>query len=192
MNFETDDILSAEKIKLRLKTNFLGQNLEILKTTDSTLSYLKRNLPLPHGYTVISDAQTEGRGTRGRVFFSPAGGLYMSVYLDALSKEVTPALTTLAAEAVCRALKEVCGFEAEIKPVNDILYCGKKLGGILTEVLWQAEGAEYAMTGIGINIGEVPPEVSDIATSVFEITKKSGYRNLLTAAILNHLEKAYE
>lgn len=190
MNLEPDDILSLEKIKRELKTEFLGQKTEILKITDSTLSYLKRNLPLPNGYTVISDAQTEGRGTRGRVFFSPAGGLYMSIYLNTLTAEVIPSLTALAAEAVCRALKEVCGFEAEVKPVNDIFCCGKKLGGILTETLWQAEGAEYAMIGIGINIGKVPQEVSDIATSILEITKKHGYRNPLAAAILNHLEKA--
>ena len=82
---------------------------------------------------------------------------------------------------------------SQIKWVNDIFVGGKKICGILTEASLSAEmqSLDYVIVGIGINTGEIPEEIEDIATSVLEVTGEKGFRNKLVAEILNQLEEVY-
>jgi len=164
-----------------------------LETVDSTNLYIKRQIAagaaLPDGYAVMADGQTAGRGQQGKTFYSPAGGLYMSVlYRPELAPADAPFLTVCAAVAVCRALSETGGFEAAIKPANDIFYGGKKLGGILIETEIAADELQYAVVGIGLNLRGVPPEVRDTAVSAADIAGKQTDRTRLAAAVRRHLE----
>jgi BirA family biotin operon repressor/biotin-[acetyl-CoA-carboxylase] ligase len=118
----------------------------------------------------------------------------MSVLLKpAIELSETPFLTICAAVAVTRAIEEVCGVETGVKWVNDVYWGGKKLCGILTEASISAEmqAVDYAVVGIGINTAGTPPEVRDIATSVYEAAGMRGVRNRLTAGVLNNLERVY-
>ncbi len=101
------------------------------------------------GYVLAAHRQTAGRGRQGRTFHSP-GGLYMSVLLRPNLADITK-ITPAAAVAVCRAVKAVCGVSPKIKWVNDIYIDGKKVSGILTELVGDA-----VIVGIGINIS--PPK----------------------------------
>ena len=79
---ETDnDILSVEAVKMHLDNRDVF--MEVEKEINSTNQYLKKRgieENLPHGSFVAAEAQTEGKGRRGRSFYSPAGsGLYLSV-----------------------------------------------------------------------------------------------------------------
>ncbi|MBO5002937.1 biotin--[acetyl-CoA-carboxylase] ligase, partial [Methanocorpusculaceae archaeon] len=75
------DILSADAIKSLLPEDFSG-DLIVLETTESTnLDAAKIVKTVPHGTTILADAQTAGRGRLGRSFFAPSGGIYMSVIL---------------------------------------------------------------------------------------------------------------
>ncbi len=120
-------------------------------------------------FTVISaDSQHGGRGRLGRQFFSPDGGLYFSVSLPLTGKENNiPFITLLAGLAVSEALEEITGTVTSIKWPNDIYLDGKKLGGILCELVC----GRYmcAVVGIGINLGickeDIPAELSAIMTS---------------------------
>jgi BirA family biotin operon repressor/biotin-[acetyl-CoA-carboxylase] ligase len=91
-------------------------------------------------------------------------------------------LTTLASVVVSDAILRVCGIEVGIKWVNDLLFDGKKLCGIL------AEGTlgEFMVIGIGINVKKsaFPPELADIATSLEDILGAAPDRNALVAEIL--------
>lgn len=122
-----------------------------------------------HLFTVVAESQTEGRGRLQRSFFSPRGGLYFTTVLrtDLLPKEYG-ALTPFAAVAVHRAIRRVCGVETEIKWVNDLLWNGKKVCGILAESGVDLNGRAYVLLGIGINLSpvEFPAELSEIATCV--------------------------
>jgi len=102
-----------------------------------------------HGTTVIADMQKTGRGRQGRVFYSPLGGVYMSVVVRRAitAVSVNHLLTVTAAVAVTEALKAVLGIDAGIKWVNDIFFEGKKVGGILTET-----AGDSAVIGIGLNL----------------------------------------
>lgn len=120
------------------------------------------------GEVFIAKAQSGGKGTRGRSFFSE-GGLYMSVILALDGSEKN--ITQLAAVCVCRAIDSLFGTSCSVKWVNDIKLCGRKLCGILCEgCIPPGElSPKFAVIGIGVNtnVKEFPQEISNIATSLF-------------------------
>jgi BirA family biotin operon repressor/biotin-[acetyl-CoA-carboxylase] ligase len=82
---------------------------------------------------VIVEGQIAGRGRFSRSFFSPAGsGLYISFLLDP-GKLGNGLGYAAAASATARAIEKVCGVAPQIKWINDIIVCGKKVGGSLAE-----------------------------------------------------------
>jgi len=146
----------------------------------------------PEGLVVISSAQTQGRGRKGRTFFSPDGtGIYMSILLrPEMSAEMALRVTTVAAVSVCQAIESLTGRNADIKWVNDIFMNGRKVCGILTETVFGASAGkpEYVVLGIGVNAVEpengFPEEIRDIAGSVFERCSTDP-RGLLAARIID-------
>ena len=120
-------------------------------------------------YTVVADRQTAGRGRLDRKFFSPPSGLYFSTVLrPGFPAEKYGLVTPFAAVAVHRALKKVCHVHAKIKWVNDLLYNGKKICGILSVSGTDLSGKPYIVVGIGINTGDAafPAELEGIAGHV--------------------------
>ncbi len=94
---------------------------------------------------------------------------------DTTANAFDPALITIAAAvAVVRALQAICGINADIKWINDILINEKKLCGILAEGIADAtSGAlDAVILGIGINLAApecgYPPELADIVTTVID------------------------
>lgn len=126
------------------------------------------------GLLLIAGRQTDGRGRRGRSFFSPDGtGIYMSMLLrPRFEAEDVTVLTPIAAVAVAEALDALCGTDTRIKWVNDILLDGKKVCGILTEAVFGGSNAPDAVAlGIGLNLtapeNGFPEGIRDIAGAVF-------------------------
>lgn len=139
-----------------------------LEETDSTNRVAKElaRQGAPHGTAVLAERQTAGRGRLGRAFFSPEGGLYLSVILyPQCPPEDRVLMTPMAAVAVCRALEQVCGISPGIKWVNDLYLGGKKLCGILCEGCGDA-----VIVGIGLNLytpeGGFPAEIPATALDV--------------------------
>ena len=139
--------------------------------TVSSTSDLARELAkegAPHLTAVLARSQTVGRGRQGRVFLSPEGGTYVSIVLrPRLSPADYGLITPLAAVALHKALFALTGIDTAIKWVNDLLYHGKKVAGILAESGRDATGAPFVILGIGVNTGPVlPSEITDIAATV--------------------------
>ena len=139
-----------------------------LEETDSTNRVAKElaRQGAPHGTAVLADRQTAGRGRLGRQFFSPEGGLYLSVILrPKCPVEDLALMTPQAAVAVCRALEDTLGISPGIKWVNDLYLQGKKLCGILCEMAGDA-----VIVGIGLNLytpaGGFPTELNAVALDV--------------------------
>lgn len=141
-------------------------NLIRLQTVDSTNEYLKKGV-FPDGTVVFSDEQTAGKGSNGRSFLSPSGGIYFSILFSEPKREVLPYITPVAAVAVRRALASVFNARPEIKWVNDLYLSGKKICGILCENV-----SSGVIIGIGVNVSRpkegFPPELRDIAGYVSE------------------------
>lgn len=136
----------------------------------------------------IAGTQQAGRGRKGRVWSSPAGGLYMTFLVrpDIEAEKVT-GITLMAAVAVCAAVEKIAGVSLRIKWPNDVLSGGKKLAGILTESMIGMDGVEYAVCGIGTNTGmSFEGELAEKACSI------DVNRTLLAAAIIDAFFKGYD
>ncbi|MBR6084931.1 MAG: biotin--[Spirochaetales bacterium] len=115
------------------------------------------------GTAVWAHRQTGGRGRLGRSFCSPEGGIYVSILVPVRDSIM---ITAMAGVAVMRTISQVCDKKCGIKWVNDIIYEGKKVCGILA----QGSG-DKAVVGIGINyrtdISALPEDVRSLATSLY-------------------------
>ncbi len=149
-------------------------DLKIFDTVESTNITLSKlaDEGAPEGTCVVALAQTKGQGRSGRTFYSPEGGnLYMSLLLRPSDEDRIKMITTMAAVAVVRALKEHFGVDAGIKWVNDIIYRDRKVCGIVAQAHNFSSDDMYIILGIGINIyasGEIPEEIAGIYGSVIE------------------------
>ena len=153
----------------------------------------------PHGTVLIADHQTGGRGRLGRTFLSPAGtGIYLSVILR---PNCTPAelmhLTCAAAVAMCDAVERSAGFRPSIKWTNDLVYGGRKLAGILTELSISPQGmVDYAVIGVGINCcqkeSDFPGEIRSIAGSLSMFSPSPVDRSRVAAAVVEALYEMSE
>lgn len=193
------DILSEQSIKPLLKTHAFGKKMDVFKSIDSTNNFAKSLAQIggEHGTVIIAESQTKGRGRLNRNFYSPGGGVYMSIILrPELSMEDAQLITSCAAAAVARAIQNITGLDAKIKWVNDIFIGGKKVCGILTEAGMNFETGklDYAVVGIGINVNtkHFSGELEKIATSLFAETGKTVLRCNLIAEILNVFEQYFE
>ena len=169
------DLLTAPEIRARLGDERM-RSVVCLDTTDSTNRQLRllADEGAPEGTVVLADAQTQGRGRRGRSFLSPKGtGIYLSYLLrpEVLPSDMTT-VTAWTAVAVREAVRGVCGVSPGIKWVNDLVLNRKKICGILTEMALESESAhiDHIIIGIGINVGQkeadFPEELREVATSI--------------------------
>ncbi len=195
------DILSSQGIEKYLDDCCRDLDIQVLAKTDSTNAQVrqKANAGAAEGFTLLANAQTEGRGRLGRSFYSPNDtGIYLSLLLrpNRFPAQQSVRITTMAAAAMCRAIEEVCGETPGIKWVNDIFLRGKKVCGILTEGAFGLENGilEYAVVGVGINVyppqGGFPDEIREIAGALSE-QSQSDLKNHLAAAFLNHFMHYY-
>lgn len=145
-------------------------NISYFDSVTSTNDVLKEMAlkGAPSGTVAVAWNQTQGRGRMGRTFHSPNGGLYMSVLLD---MDTSLTITAKAAVAVRRAIYEETDRETSIKWVNDLMYKGKKVCGILAEGI-----GDKIVLGIGINFSirqkDFPSDLRDIAISLYDGPEK--------------------
>jgi BirA family biotin operon repressor/biotin-[acetyl-CoA-carboxylase] ligase len=113
----------------------------------------------PLGSIVLADAQTAGRGRHAHSWHSERGaGIYLSIVLKS-----NPVLTLALGLAAAEAITTATGIECDVRWPNDILIDGKKIAGILVELVGGA-----AIAGIGINVNHTafPPDLAGEATSL--------------------------
>lgn len=188
------DNVSEIGIRRHLHTAVFGREMqvaEVLPSTNTTARELAQ-AGAPEGTVVVAAAQTAGRGTRSRTFFSPQGGVYMSIILRPRQADGC-LITSCAAVAVARAIERLCPLTVQIKWVNDLYVGDKKLCGILTEAGFHPDNTlDYVVLGIGVNVAAVdfPPEIAGIATSLGN-EGCAVERNALIAAILEEWEADY-
>lgn len=128
-----------------------------LKETDSTNSEAARGTDrFPHGTVIVAEAQTAGRGRRGRSWVSePGENLYFSVLLKPdFEPEQASMLTLVMAQAVAEGIEEVGGVGCQIKWPNDIVLHGRKICGILTEMQMDTGHIKHVIVGVGINVNQ--------------------------------------
>ena len=197
-----NDVVSAQGIRRYLKQDYGNFPIEVIKKVTSTNERLKLRAGegAEEGLILIAEEQSEGKGRRGRNFYSPHGtGIYMSILLrPQLKMEKAIYITTAAAVAVAKAIESVTEQKAYIKWVNDIFCNDKKVCGILTEASLDVEsgGLAYAVLGIGINTHrpntEFPKEIQNTAGYLYINEEKDfDIRNKLIAEVINNFMQYY-
>lgn len=158
-----------------------NKRVEYFDEISSTNTILKERAVRgePENTIIVAEYQTAGRGRLGKSFFSPRGcGVYLSYLIKPDIRALDAVFITVAAAvAMVRALDEVLGIKTQIKWVNDIYYCDKKLCGILTESSINPDGRlNFAILGIGLNIKNppcgYPEEFAYKTTNIENITGK--------------------
>ncbi|MGI6168602.1 MAG: biotin--[acetyl-CoA-carboxylase] ligase [Christensenellales bacterium] len=147
----------------------------------------------PDGTLVVADRQTGGRGRLGRGFFSPTGGIWMSLVLRPhLAPGDAQKITLMAAVAVVQAISVFTSARPQIKWPNDILIGEKKLCGILTEMVADMDALNYVVVGIGLNANieeeDMPETLRPHMTSLLIESGCPVSRLQLTSAIVTRLE----
>ena len=131
--------------------------------------YIKNN-SASNGTVIIAKNQTSGIGTHGRKWIAKKDeSITFTLILEPNCKlEKLENFTVDIAECIVNTFKELYGISLEIKKPNDIVYNGKKIGGILTETQVLEGMVKYVFIGIGLNTNqtEFAPEIAEIATSV--------------------------
>lgn len=146
-----------------------------------------------HGTTIVAGRQTGGQAHREKSFYSPPGGIYLSIVLNpACFQRTDPEyFSETSAVAVMQAISEVCGIQTVIRGRNDLYYNGRKVCGILNEMVMDLEDSDiqWIVTGIGIHFAEktsdFPEKVREVTTSLYPDGRPSISINRLAAEVMN-------
>jgi BirA family biotin operon repressor/biotin-[acetyl-CoA-carboxylase] ligase len=104
---------------------------------------------LPIGSVVLADFQSAGRGRLAHRWEAPAGTALLVSFVLAPNPLLSLAVGVAAAEA--------CGPPVRLKWPNDLLFDGRKVGGILVEAT-----PAKAICGIGVNLSWAPPGAAQL------------------------------
>jgi len=199
------ELLESELIVAQLRGVASAQlsNLEIFKTIDSTNKYAREKAELgpSSGTVILAEQQTAGRGRRGKTWVSPfAANIYLSVVWDfEQGAQALEGLSLAIGVAVKRALITHGIEDVQLKWPNDIYISGKKLGGILLEMIGDPAGQCSVIIGVGINVAmpvdqaaDIDQEWTDVRTAIRdqqrdtkEATQQS--KNHLTSALISEI-----
>ncbi|HXH60599.1 MAG TPA: biotin--[acetyl-CoA-carboxylase] ligase [Fimbriimonadaceae bacterium] len=139
----------------------------VLDSVDSTQDTAKSVMDEPIGVVFAHD-QTAGRGRFGRGWESAAGdSLTMSLIFRSYATHDEPWLVGM---AVALAVASYLG--ARVQWPNDVVMGGKKVGGVLTELLTAPGRSKVPVIGVGLNLNQIafPPEIAGRATSILLAT----------------------
>jgi len=176
-------------------SRLLGRKTIRFDTVESTNEILKSLTidGIEAGTVVTSNIQTHGKGRLDRKWESPEGGLWMSVLLEtdtAFESNKFGLLPLMAGASVATAIIMEYDLDAGVKWPNDVLIGGRKVSGILCELI-ERSGMRCAVVGIGINVNNPVKEgyeFSGLSTSVVEEFGKPVGLEDLENAVLEELD----
>lgn len=148
--------LDVEKLKSLADRHPLVSSVEVMSSIESTNSYLlsQKASSLFAGKIVIAEMQTSGKGRRGRTWQSPFG---RNIYLS-LGWRVTEGISALeglslaVGVVIVQILNNLAVRDIELKWPNDLIWRGRKLGGILIELDGDLSGDCNVVVGVGLNV----------------------------------------
>lgn len=172
----------------------IGSTIYRLATCVSTNDVAKRLAEegAEDGTVVIAGEQTGGRGTKGRGWHSARGlGLYASVILRPRRRDIA-LVPAAAGVAAAQAIRRAAGVTVRLKWPNDLVWRGRKIGGILTESAFRGPEAVHVIVGLGLNLNhgplDFPADIRRGATSLRLAKKKPWDTTGLEPALWSALE----
>ena len=192
------DRITAEEVGSRMETSWAGKNPVYFERTGSTNTEAARlaDQGAPEGTLVIAEQQDGGKGRRGRSWMTPAGSsIAMSLVVrPQIRPDRISMVTLIMGLSVAYACKDCYDLPVKIKWPNDVVVDGKKICGILTEMIAEVDYIKYLVigTGINMNIEEFPEELKNKAASIHSLIGHRPDRAALIAACMKRFEEFYE
>jgi BirA family biotin operon repressor/biotin-[acetyl-CoA-carboxylase] ligase len=158
-----------------------------LRSTNDHAAAMRRAGRLYAPAVVLAGRQTAGRG-RGTNTWWSAGGSITVTFTFPIDANVAPhQLPLIAGLAVRNAAAELTGDNGvQLKWPNDLLYGGRKLGGLLCERIEKAD-----LIGLGLNVNIVPShapaQLRDRITSLQSIARRELDLTSVLTIVASHL-----
>ncbi|MYB77196.1 MAG: biotin--[acetyl-CoA-carboxylase] ligase, partial [Chloroflexi bacterium] len=143
--------LRWREVAQAVRQQHIGRSVVYRTEVDSTMEvcHALARAGADPGVVVVTDAQSAGRGRQGRAWQArPSTCLLFSVLLrPALTRDQWPHVLWPLSLALQEATQSVTGLQTAIKWPNDLVFGGKKLGGLLAET-----AANGVVVGAGLNV----------------------------------------
>jgi BirA family transcriptional regulator, biotin operon repressor / biotin---[acetyl-CoA-carboxylase] ligase len=186
-------------IDTQLKVRPRNFSMLILDEVDSTNDEAARQLSAgrPAPFAVLARRQTHGRGRFGRVWHSESTShLYASfAFRPRVAPERMQTFTLWMGLNVCELLANFAQVTPGIKWPNDILFDGRKAGGMLTEARVDADQIRDLVFGLGLNVNRPregwPAELGRRVVALEDVTGAPLDLNRLAAALVGRVLLAY-
>ena len=137
---------------------------------------------------VSTNSQINGRGTMGKKWISCKGNIFISIFFKVnFIKIKIENYLIINVKIIQRILHEYTKKIIKIKKPNDLLIDGKKICGILQEVI-EHKNEKYLITGIGINTKISPTDQNFTCTSL----KINLNKNINNKIIIDTIKKNYD
>ena len=106
---------------------------------------------------IYSDLQTKGRGTYGKKWISEKGNFFLTLFFPIEKKYPTfQEFSIINPIIILNIVKNYCNEKKlRLKFPNDILYDGKKICGLLQELITKND-KKFLVIGIGLNVDSNP------------------------------------
>ncbi|MDP3070077.1 MAG: biotin--[acetyl-CoA-carboxylase] ligase [Opitutaceae bacterium] len=187
-------------IELEQRLRPRGFTLIVLDSVDSTNDEAARQLAAGRAtpFAVLARKQTRGRGRFGRTWHSDSSAnLYASfAFHPRVEPERMQTFTLWMGVNVCALLEKFTGLAPGIKWPNDLLYDGRKAGGMLTEARIDADRIRDLVFGLGLNVNSPatawPADLAKRAVSLAEVTGAPLDLNRLAAALVGRVLLAFQ
>ena len=171
-------------------------NIAVLKSIDSTNSYLLQLAASEKITVCFAEYQTAGRGRRGRHWVSPfAKNIYLSLRLSIEGGfNAVEGLSLAIGVAIVRALAAEGIEDIKLKWPNDVLWRGRKLAGVLIDAVGDPAGSCHLVVGVGLNVRDEKAMQAGIDQPWVSLTEivseqhiKPVGRNQIAAALLKEV-----
>jgi len=145
---------------------------------------------------IVAYRQTAGRGRGTNRWWAGPGSLTMSLLLEpemvAAGRTTTPMSALATAVGVVDAVAPLLAqHDVGIHWPNDVIAAGRKLAGILVEVL----PSRCLVVGIGVNsnnsLADVPDDLRQTATTLYELTGRPHDQTAIVVSLLKNLETGF-
>ena len=158
----------------------------VKSTNDKAIKFIQTG---KHSSGIIfSENQTKGKGTMGKKWVSKKGNIFISIFFKVkFTKIKIHNFLIINAKIIKKILQPYILNTIKIKKPNDLLIKGKKVCGILQEVI-EYNNEKFLVTGIGINSKVNPNEKNFHSTSL----KLHSDKQINNIHIVGQIKNIYE
>ena len=159
-----------------------------LRSTNDTAIRIIQNSSLKYGM-IIAETQSHGRGQYGKKWLCFKGNLFVSFFYSLENLNLTLSqITKLNCLLVKKMISKYYKKKITYKKPNDLLIKGKKISGILQEIIHK-NNKKSLIVGIGLNLVKNPIIRNYPTTNLNDLINKKVSKKKIEIELKNVFEK---